>query len=214
MRLLALFLLVVSAAALSTSTARADSTTVAIRPAADVGLPFWCDWSYDWEARCYRDDGRRLPVGGVDDKVWRGALRFPLEQIPDLAAIVSARLRLYHDGTCVAPRLETVPCGARSYAVDAHRILSSDWFDEREPDLDGRIEATGILTDARTTRWLSWDVTGLVQDWYDEAQPNYGLLLKLSEREEDYGVSGPAFASSGFAEAWLRPRLVVTFTTG
>jgi TGF-beta propeptide len=212
MRLLALLLLVISAVALSTGTASAGTATVSIRPAADLGLPFWCDWSYDWEARCYRDDGPRLPVGGVDDKVWRSAVRFPLQQIPELAAIVSARLHLYHDGTC-APRLETVRCGARSYAADAHRILSADWFDEREPDTDGRVEATGVLSDSRTARWLSWDVTGLVQDWYEGAQPNYGLLLKLSE-EEDFGVSGPAFASSAFAEAWLRPRLVVTYTTG
>jgi len=76
------------------------------------------------------------------------------------------------------------------------------------------VEATRAVADARTARWLSWDVTGLVQEWYEEAQPNHGLLLKLSEHEEDFGVSGPAFASSSFAQAWLRPRLVVTYTTG
>jgi hypothetical protein len=45
-------------------------------PAEDVGVPFWCDWGYDWDERCYRDDTARLPVGGVDDKVWRAAIRF------------------------------------------------------------------------------------------------------------------------------------------
>ena len=45
------------------------ASSVSIAPSADVGLPFWCDWGYDWDERCYRDDTARLPVGGVDDKV-------------------------------------------------------------------------------------------------------------------------------------------------
>ena len=60
----------------------ARAAVISIPAEADVGLPFWCDWSYDWEARCYRDDGPRLPIGGVDDKVWRAALRFPLAVDP------------------------------------------------------------------------------------------------------------------------------------
>jgi TGF-beta propeptide len=212
MRLLALILVV--AAALSAYPAAAGAETAAIRPSADVGMPFWCDWGYDWDERCYRDDGPRLPVGGVDDKAWRAAVRFPLGKVPAQAAIVSARLRLHHDGTCVAPRLESVPCDGGSYVLDVHRILSADWFDEREPDIDGRVEATAVLADSRTTRWLSWDVTELVQEWHEEAAPNNGLLVQLSEEQEDYDVSGPDFASSSFAEASFRPRLVVSYTTG
>src|SRR5262245_51297424 len=41
-------------------------------PVEDVGMPFWCDRGYDWDERCYIDNTARLPVGGVDDKVWRG----------------------------------------------------------------------------------------------------------------------------------------------
>src|ERR671914_48866 len=103
----------------------AGAATVAVRPSADVGLPFWCDWGYDWEERCYVDDGQRLPVGGVDDKVWRAALRFPLGRIPATATITSARVRLVHDGRCVAPRLRTVPCEGGSFWLDAHRIVSA-----------------------------------------------------------------------------------------
>ena len=51
-------------------------------PLEDVGFPFWCDWGYDWDERCYRDDIARLPVGGVADKVWRGAVRFSLDALP------------------------------------------------------------------------------------------------------------------------------------
>ena len=64
-------------------------------PEEDVGLPFWCDWAYDWNERCFRDDTACLPVGGVDDKVWRAALGFSLEGLPARAAITSARLDLF-----------------------------------------------------------------------------------------------------------------------
>jgi hypothetical protein len=211
---LAAFVFLVVALGLWGQPAAAFTATTSIQPSVDIGLPFWCDWGYDWDERCYRDDGPRLPVGGVDDKVWRAAIRFPLGSIPEQAAIVSAQLRLYHDGTCVAPRLASVRCGGGSYAIDSHRVLSANWFDEREPDIDGRIEATALLTDSRTARWLSWDVTDLVQRWFEESTPNNGLLLKLSEGQEDYGTSGPDFASSAFPDASVRPRLVVTYTTG
>jgi hypothetical protein len=48
----------------------AAGATLVRTPVDDVGFPFRCDWSNDWESRCYRD-GPRLPVGGVDDKVSR-----------------------------------------------------------------------------------------------------------------------------------------------
>lgn len=189
----------------------AGAATVSVRPSADVGLPFWCDWGYDWDERCYVDDGPRLPVGGVDDKVWRAALRFPLGQIPADATITSARVRLVHDGRCVAPRLRTVPCDGGSFWLDAHRIVSPDWFDERELELDERVAGRAILFDSATHASLRIDVTALVRLWRQGAVANNGLLLRLTEWQEGYDVSGPAFPSSSFANAAVRPRLVVTY---
>lgn len=191
----------------------AGAATATIRPSADVGLPFGCQWGYDWDERCYVDDGPRLPVGGVDDKVWRAALRFPLGQIPAGATITSARVRLVHDGTCVAPRLRTVPCEGGSFWLVAHRIVSSDWFDERELELDERVAGRTTLFDSAAHTSLSIDVTALVRTWRQGAVANNGLLLKLVEWQEDYGVSGPAFPSSSFANAAVRPRLLVTYSS-
>ena len=187
------------------------AANVSIPPDADAGLPFWCDWSYDWEARCYRDDGPRLPIGGVDDKVWRAALRFPLARVPAGAAIGSAALSVYYDGTCVAPRLSAVPCSV-GYVLDAHRILSSSWFREREPDVDERVAGTAVVLSPTTPQWLSWDVTALVRSWHRGVAPNNGVLLKLQDGDEDYGVSGPYGPSGSFPEIALRPRLVVHYT--
>lgn len=59
--------------------------------------------------------------------------------------------------------------------------------------------------------WIAWDLTDLVSAWATGAVPHRGLLLKLAEEEEDFGVSGPYFPSSSFVTAPLRPRLVVAY---
>lgn len=188
------------------------AATVSIRPAADVGLPFWCDWGYDWDERCYRDDGQRLPVGGVNDKVWRSAIRFPLGQIPSGATITSARLRLVHDGTCVAPWRLTVRCSGLSYYFAAHRILRANWFSEREVEFERSIAASAVLPDSRVGKVVLLDVTSLVRLWRRGLAPNNGLLVKLEDGQEDYDVSGPAFPSSSFPDSAQRPQLVVGYT--
>jgi hypothetical protein len=205
-----LLLLAVTVVGLSGPVEAGAARTITLAPSGDVGLPFWCDWRYDWEARCYRDDGPRLPIGGVDDKVWRAALRFPLGSIPPGAAISSAELSIHHDGTCVAPRLTAVPC-AVGYVIDAHRILSGSWSREREPDFDERVAATDVVLAAGTPQWLTWDVTALVRAWHGSPASNNGLLLKLQDGDESYGSSGPYGPSAGHPEAALRPRLLVEY---
>ena len=152
-----------------------------------------------------------MPIGGVDDKVWRAALRFPLGSVPPGASISSAEVSIYHDGTCVAPRLAAVPC-AVGYVVDAHRILSPSWTREREPDVDERVAATAVVLAARTPQWLTWDVTPLVRAWHRGTSPNNGLLLKLQDGDEAFGSSGPYGPSASSPHVALRPRLVVGYT--
>jgi TGF-beta propeptide len=210
MRIHAFFALLLLALALGAAPAQA-ATTIVLHPAADLGLPFWCSWGYDWDERCYTDDGARLPVGGVDDKVWRSAIRFPLGQIPAGASVTSAELRLWFDGVCVAPRKTSFAC-SRSYAVDVRRILSADWRDEREVELDEEIEARTTAPVGSAPHWLGWDVTGLVERWHRGDVPNDGLLLGLAFEEEDLDVSGPYLPSMSFPDTSRRPRLVVTFS--
>jgi hypothetical protein len=212
MRVQTFFAVPVLLIALALGPARAHgATTIVLHPAADLGLPFWCSWGYDWDETCYTDDGPRLPVGGVDDKVWRSAIRFPLGQIPAGASVATAELRLWFDGICVGRRKTTLACG-RSYAVDVRRILSADWRDEREVELDEEIEATTTTPVGSAPHWLGWDVTGLVERWHTGAVPNNGLLLGLAVDEEDLGVSGPYLPSMSYPDAARRPRLVVTYS--
>ena len=190
------------------------TTTVSVPPSADVGLPFWCDWGYDWEERCYRDDGTRLPIGGSDDKVWRAAFRFTLGQIPASAEIAAARLYVHHDGTCIAPRLRSVPCGELGYVIDAHRILSPSWFREREVEIDPRSLYAEVVLAGWTPQWLVWDLTELVRGWHRGLVPNNGLLLKLQDGDEAFGYGGPYLVSASHPTNSLRPRLVVSYAGG
>jgi hypothetical protein len=204
------FLLAVLTAAVLAAPAAGTSTAV-IRPSADIGFPFWCDWGYDWESRCFRDDGARLPLGGAGDKVWRAGLRFSLAPVPAGAEITSARLSVHYDGTCVAPARGWAPCVPPGAVVDAHRILTSSWFGEREPELDERVVDTAVVFAPAEPQWLVWQVAPLVRAWHRRLLPNNGLLLKLQDGDEALDVPGPYLPSSSYPDAALQPRLVVTY---
>ena len=192
--------------------AAADLAVHRAAPVADVSLPYWCDWGYDWDERCYRDFSDRLSVGGEDDKVWRSALRFPLDAIPAGSAVLAASLSLSFDGVCLGPRKTTRPCPARGYTIDVHGIYGTDWFREREVD-SGPIAARAWFS-AETPQRLSWDVTDLVIEWVEYGAANDGLLLKLADGEEDFFVSGPMLPSAEFANPALRPTLEVAYVGG
>jgi hypothetical protein len=207
----ALVVSLLAALALCTSSASADGTAVVrLGPTQDVSLPFWCDWGYDWDERCYRDDGERLPVGGESDKLWRAALRFSPSSVPQGSTVVRAVLSLHHDARCLGPRKTVLACAARAYALEAHPILSSDWFSERELDFGPAVSSAEIDSADQAQR-LSFDVTALVAAWVDGSRRNAGVLLKLSEDHEDFAVGGPSLPSSTFAQAALRPQLELAY---
>ena len=182
---------------------------VTLRPVEDVSFPFWCDWSYDWEERCWWENGDRLPVGGDSDKVWRAGLRFSLAGVPPGSTVLDASLTLRHDAVCLGPRKTTRVCRARRYTVDLHPIFTSSWFSEREVEV-GPLVSRAVLQLATRPEWLSWDVTGLVESWLAGEQ-NDGVLLKLADAEEDFDVGGPALPSATFADPPVRPALHLVY---
>ena len=103
------------------------------------------------------------------------------------------------------------PCLESEYAVDAHSILSTSWTKEREVEFEPEIAAEFVVGSS-FAGWAIWDVTAIARSWASGTIPNRGLLLKLSEDQEGYGVSGPYFPSASFATPSLRPRLVVVYT--
>ena len=200
--------LVVTAAA-AASTVRATTLT----PNEDVSLPFFCDWGYDWEERCYSDDSTRLALGGEAGKVWRSALRFPLDAIPLGAPVVTAELSLWYDRTCIASLKRFQPCDGRAFDLEAHRILTARWFSEREVETDPTAFGAELPPGA-ATGWVTFDVTDLVADWHSGGVPNNGLLLQLAPWQESEDVPGPSLPSSAYPDATLGPRLTVWWLAG
>ena len=184
-----------------------------LSPVEDVSLPFFCDWGYDWDERCFWDDSDRLGVGGVGDKVWRSALRFPIDVLPRSAVVVTAELSLRYDRTCVAPSRRIRPCEGRGFELDAHPIFTPRWLAEREVEY-GPVAAVAELEPLAPTGWVVWDVTDLVSAWQAGDLRNDGLLLELSDGEEALESGGPAFPSSSYSGPSVRPRLSVWYEPG
>ena len=207
----ALVLALIAALVASISGASAVGThVVRLAAAQDVSLPFGCAWGYDWDERCYRDDGARLPVGGDENKLWRAALRFSTSSVPPGSEVVRASLHLFHDGRCLGPRKTTRACDATEYALAAHPIMSPEWFRERELEFDPAV-SEAELGAAERPQQLSLDVTALVADWIAGSRPNAGVLLRLTNDYEDYGMGGPSLPSSSFAQETARPQLEITY---
>jgi hypothetical protein len=209
-RFVPVLLLVALALGAAGASRASDLQTVSLPVAQDVSLPFMCDWGYDWDERCYRDDFDRLEVGGVDDKVWRSALRLSLASIPSSATVVTAELWLRYDRTCVAPRRRTVACTGAPFDFEARPIYTARWESEREVAFGPPVSWAGLAAGA-PAQWLVLDVTDLVGDWHSGGLANDGLLLKLLNDEEAYNGGGPAFPSSSSADPTVRPRLEVWY---
>jgi hypothetical protein len=214
MRFVPLLLSVVVAFGISGArVARAsDLHEVSLPAAQDVSMPFMCDWGYDWDERCYRDDFDRLEVGGVNDKVWRSGLRFSLASIPEAATVVTAELSLRYDRTCIAPRRQTAACPGASFDFEARPIYSANWEHEREVAFGPAISWASLEPNA-DPQWVVLDVTDLVSDWHAGGLANDGLLVKLVDDEEAFNGGGPAFPSSSYSDPTVRPRLEVWYLT-
>src|SRR2546423_3068606 len=165
MRFVPLFVVVALAFAAAGAARASDVQVVSLPVVQDLSLPFMCEWGYDWEERCYRDDFDRLEVGGVDDKVWRSALRFSLASIPSSATVVGAELWLRYDGTCVAPRRRTVACTGVGFDFEARPIYTARWESEREVAFGPAI-AWAQLEPGAEPQWVVLDVSDLGADWH------------------------------------------------
>jgi TGF-beta propeptide len=204
-----LFAVVLAALALAPGALAGAYQTAALSPVEDVSMPFMCSRGYDWDAR-YRDDFDRLELGAAGDKVWRSGVRFSLAGIPSSAMVLTAELWLRYDGTCVAPRRRTQGCSGRGFTFEAHPIFSPRWAVEREVEFGPAVSWAELGAGAEP-QWVVWDVTDQVADWLSGGTPNYGLLLKLVDEQEDSDLPGPAFPSSTYADPAQRPRLVVDY---
>jgi hypothetical protein len=147
----------------------------------------------------------------------RGFMRWDLSGLPDNITVTNASLWLFHaDGGADGDPAYTVSV-AKVTGVSPD-LSRATWnrFDGVSPWPGGKNGGAAALdppvsssTIGRTYRWVSWDVTELVQDWADRPETNFGMAIDGSATA---GVdSHRYFASGEYPDPSLRPRLLVTF---
>ena len=150
-------------------------------------------------------------------------LQFDLSQIPAGAQIQSATLSLY----------QTAAGGDASYEIAAHKIINHhpDLYQATGYTFDGVNDWTAndacynsiplaqadiaLAEDVQNldlnSGYKQWNVISMVQEWVNNASPNYGLMLN----SDTIASSGSYrfFAASEAVDASQRPSLEVTYTT-
>ncbi|MDJ0939562.1 MAG: DNRLRE domain-containing protein [Woeseiaceae bacterium] len=148
---------------------------------------------------------------------WNSALQFDLASVPRHARIVSATLELYKlNSSNNAAGMVNVHAINRSWEEGDSNGCSCPGvtFDDRDSGLSWNspggdfdaVPTASIAVDTATDRWVSWDVTGLVQDWADGTRPNYGMMLTPGD-----ATATSEFASSDYSDPTLHPKLSIRY---
>jgi len=165
---------------------------------------------------------------GEGDERRRSLLRWSLSALPQGITIETARVELYrYDGNAENAMAVSLHRVARawtegtgdgfwpdpSYLPDgATWTLAGPGTSWTAPG--GDFETTAVsniaLAPGMENGWIALDATAAVRAWVENGAPNYGVLLRPESGDYTYHY----FYSREHTEPDLRPRLVVTYSTG
>lgn len=120
-------------------------------------------------------------VQGSEDYWYRTFLKYDLSGIPYKSRITSAKLRLYESW-----KNDNGDNGTTNIAR-----VTQDWVDSEVnwnnmPATEGTYLSESVSPPG-VGSWSDWDITALVQEWVDQAHPNYGLMI-VNNNEGEYRV--------------------------
>jgi hypothetical protein len=141
-------------------------------------------------------------------------LRFDLSPIPNDATIIEASIQVYATGWRMHPDM----------FINAYRILRSTdvceatWNVAREgnpwalpgcsePASDRGVNPESSLKTCGASRWYTFDLTALIQEWVEGSLENNGILLRRSLSDDVMYW----FGSAEYGNVHLRPRLIITY---
>jgi len=160
-----------------------------------------------------REEFPDIPFGDIDtinsglseDKRMRGLVKFDLSWLPSGSTINSATLKLRVSGA------------SENDPFDIEFTTYRATFDWTQSSVTWNSVSGGTWsTDNAATSPLKflgqdtvWDVTGIITDWIEDGQPNYGFIIISSTIE-----AGTEDLFAGFAsrESSPKPRLVLDYT--
>lgn len=178
--------------------------TITLQPSTMTG-------NFDISCGTCTDTGTPLWTGVDDTDTWRTLLRFDLSQLPPASQITQATVGLWNDSANCVP-VSNQDCEVSSQPLELHRV-TAPWDDintqSRQLAFDSTVLSTATVGANAPDGWVSWSATGLVQNWANGAQPNYGVLIKRST--EPHGAGGPAFPGNDAYDPTQAPKLTITY---
>ena len=148
----------------------------------------------------------------------RGFIRWDLSGLPDNITVVNATLWLYFVGEEVGGKDNTYAVSVAKVTGVLPDLGAATWnrYDGLSSWPGGEnggaaamapIESSAAI--GKMPRWVSWDVTGMVQDWVAGPETNSGMVI---DADPSAGAqSNRSFASREYPDLLSRPRLVITY---
>lgn len=136
--------------------------------------------------------------------VYMSIIQFNLTSIPSAATITSATMELWC-GDAGSPT---------AYYIKFYRMLK-DWDEttvtwNNPSDKYDYATVDGSSTVSGPNTWYSFDLTTLVQNWFNNTYANYGVLL-IGDETANYTYK--AFYSKEVSDTAKRPKLTVIYST-
>ena len=186
-----------------TQTASITVAEVWISQGPGHGVEDTC-WSHTRAASAPADElwvGERVVPTGI----YRVGIKFRcLEHMPVQAVVTDAWLEMYQ----YELRISRDPIFLHVHAA------KESWVPTRAkenplPDYDYDILPEDTVVTYPGSRWVSWNITSLVQSWVDGSRPNHGLMVCYGGGRT---MDVARFYGSSYTKGMpLRPRLVVEY---
>jgi hypothetical protein len=146
-------------------------------------------------------DADPIFLGKFHSVVYRYFIKFSLTSLPKDIIVFRAMFQFF----CIRNDNKAVQ------KIGAHQV-DNNWAESticwvNQPV----IAANPVAAEASdgVYQWVSFDITGLVQNWINEVTPNYGICLKLMDEQQGQLLSG---YNRHYYHKKVVPRLVVDFT--
>lgn len=148
----------------------------------------------------------------------RGFIRWDLSGLPDNVTVANATLWLYYVDEEAGGRDNSYTVSVAKVTGVLPDLKRATWnrYDGVSPWPGGPNGGAAAMAPAESSatigkmhRWVSWDVTGMVQDWVAGPETNFGMVV---DADTSAGAdSNRSFASREHPDLLLRPRLLVTY---
>ena len=188
---------------------------------------------YEGTTDTYLDLGNATTAWGAADRLRAKTtenadilVRFDVDSLPTGSTVQQATLRLYVFDYGLRPVAPQGRWWGPTVTLRSHQMLhpwsedTATWFQAADGDPWSQPGCQGAGADyaeeysdelvgfSKYRDWAEFDVTEMVQQWIDNPDSNYGVIVKAYLHT--ITISGSAWSSEG-PMSWFRPQLVIDY---